>query len=408
VRILQVNKFHWLKGGSERYYFDLQAELEARGHQVAVFSTRNPANRATPYEPYFVPRVDYHGKGLRKAIRLARDVIWNKDAAARLGRLLDDFRPDVAHLHNFHHQLSPSILTELSRRRIPVVQTLHDYKWVCPAYLFLSHGEVCERCGPGNRFHPVVRRRCHHDSFLRSLVVHLESSRSWGRRDFDRVARFLAPSQFMADRVIAHGLPRERVQVMPYFIRTGSYRPAESTGAEFLYAGRLSREKGLSILFDALARSEGRLRLAVAGTGPLEAELLERARDERLGVEFLGHLRAQELHDAIRRSLAVVVPSLWYENQPYAVLESFALGVPVIASDIGGLPELVREEETGSLVPPGYAAGLRDAMDRMMSDRTGARRMGFNARALIEQEFDAEHAILALERLYGEVAETRG
>jgi glycosyltransferase involved in cell wall biosynthesis len=233
MRILQINKFHWLKGGSERYYFDLQNELKARGHEVAVFASRQPLNEPSPFEKYFAPEADYHGAGLLDGFKLARRVIHNEEAARGLRKLIEAFRPDIAHLHNFHHQLSPSILDVLHRSGVPIVQTLHDYKWVCPAYLFLSRGQVCERCGPGNRFGPVVSRRCHQESFLRSLVVYAESSRSWARRDQEKVARFLAPSRFLKERVIAHGLQSGRVVHMPYFIREDRYRPAVKPGEGF-------------------------------------------------------------------------------------------------------------------------------------------------------------------------------
>lgn len=403
LRILQVNKFHWLKGGSERYYFDLQAELAARGHEVAVFSTKHTLNEATPWEEYFVGEVDYRIGADRAALGLARDVIWNRDAASRLDRLLERFRPDVAHLHNFHHQLSPSILEPLARRGIPVVQTLHDYKWVCPAYLFLSQGRLCERCGPGNRFLPVVMKQCQHDSLLRSLVVYLESSRSWGRRDFERVARFLAPSAFMAERVTTHGLPHDRVIEMPYFVRSAAYRPADVPGADFLYLGRLSREKGLPVLFDALARRKGRFHLRIAGGGPLEAELRARALDEDLPVTFLGHMGGERLHDAIRAARAVIVPSVWYENQPYAILETMALGVPVIGAKIGGIPELVEPGVTGYLAEPGDPGSLLEAMDLVEADPAAAHRMGRAARQRIENDFGARRALDRLEALYREL-----
>lgn len=362
MRVLQVNKFHWLKGGSERYYFDLQRELAARGHEVAVFASAHPSNEASPWSAFFVPHSDYQGAGPLQAWRLARAVVDNREAAARLARLLDEFRPDVAHLHNVHHQLSPSILAPLAERGIPVVQTLHDYKWVCPAYLFHSRGEVCTRCGPGARFAPVLTRRCLHDSFARSAVAWFELTRSWRRGDARRVDAFLAPSRFLRDQVVAHGLPAERVRHEPYFLREADYRPADAPGSVFLYAGRLSREKGLPTLFAALERAPG-VRLEVAGTGPLEEELRRDAAARTLPVTFLGHLGAADLHAAIRRARAVVVPSAWYENFPYAVLEALALGVPVIGAAIGGIPEMIEEGVTGRLVPPGDVAALARALE---------------------------------------------
>jgi len=403
MRILQVNKFHWVKGGSERYYFDLVNGLTSRGHDVAVFASHHPDNQATPWSRHFAPGADYHGAGPLTALKLAGEVIDNKPAAAALEGLLADFRPDIAHLHNIHHQLSPSILRVFEKVGVPVVQTLHDYKWVCPAYLFLSHGKVCERCGPGNRFTPLLVRGCHHGCHLKSAIVWKESSDSWGRGDVERVGRFLAPSRFLREKVVAHGVPAERVEVRPYFLNLERYRVADvPAGDHLLYAGRLSKEKGLATLFDALARRP-HLKLRIAGTGPLESALRARAHAENLDVEFLGHLAQEALHDAIRAARAVVVPSEWYENQPYAVLEAMALGVPVVASAIGGLPELVAPNQTGWLVPNGDADMLAWAMDEAHLDADAARELGLRGRAKMEAEFAAGPALESLEKLYARV-----
>lgn len=403
MRILQVNKFHWLKGGSERYYFDLQSELAARGHAVAVFASAHPASEPTPWAPWFAPHADYHHSTPLTALRLAADVIDNRAAAVRLRALLAEFRPDVAHLHNIHHQLSPSILIEFERAGVPVVQTLHDYKWVCPAYLFLSRGEVCERCGPGNRFAPVVTRGCHHDSRLKSWVVYAESSRAWSRGDVNRVARFLAPSRFLQEKVVAHGLPAGRTLHEPYFIRPGEWRPADRPGDYFLYMGRLSREKGLATLFEAAARGIGRP-LHVAGDGPLAAELRTLASGRNLPIIFRGHLSGEDLRDAVRGARAVVVPSEWYENLPYAVLESMALGVAVVATSIGGIPEMVEDGVTGRLVSPGEPEMLAAALRSLAADAGAAGDMGRAGRRRIEAEFAAGPALERLIALYGDLA----
>lgn len=403
MRVLQVNKFHWLKGGAERYYFDLQRELAARGHEVAVFASAHPQNEPSDWAEHFAPDAEYHRPGRTPAWRLARDVIFNREAARRLERLIDLFRPEVAHLHNFHHQLSPSILEVLARRGVPAVQTLHDYKWVCPAYLFLSRGKICERCGPGNRFVPVLARRCHHDSFLKSLAVHVELTASWRRGDVSRVRRFLAPSRFLRERVVAHGLPADRVLHVPYFIREGEYRPAIEPGDAFLYVGRLSREKGLPTLFDAMKKGAG-LPLRVAGEGPLGPLLEERAAREKLPVEFLGHLRGEALHEAIRAARAVVVPSEWYENLPYAVLEAFALGVPVVGALVGGIGELVEDGKTGRAFPAGDAGALAEALSALARSPADAAEMGCSARHRIEAEYAADPGMDRMEALYRDAA----
>lgn len=407
MRILQINKFHWVKGGSERYYFDLQRGLAARGHEVAVFASAHPQNEGSPWSRFFAPHADYHGAGPLAALPLARDVVYNRRAAGQLDLLLAEFRPDVAHLHNIHHQLSPSILAPLERRGIPVVQTLHDYKWVCPAYLFHARGEVCTRCGPGPRFLPVVTRRCLHDSLAKSAVAAWELGASWRRGDVARVRAFLAPSRFLLERVKEHGLPAAQLRHMPYFLRAADYAPATEPGRDILYLGRLSKEKGLPTLFDALKRATG-VRLNVAGTGPLEEELRARAARENLPVTFLGYLQGAALLDTVRGARAVVVPSEWYENFPYAVLEAMALGVPVIGSRLGGIPEMVEEGVTGRLVPAGDATALAGALEALTRDGAAAFALGQAARRRLVERWEAGPALAALEAIYAELSSRAG
>jgi glycosyltransferase involved in cell wall biosynthesis len=220
------------------------------------------------------------------------------------------------------------------------------------------------------------------------------------------VARFLAPSRFLGRTVVAHGLPAEKVQTFGYCLRRDAY-PTGSGGAHALYAGRLSHEKGVRTLLQAMARVPG-LTLRIAGTGPLEAEL--RADAERLApgrVHFLGYLDASSLRQELAGSAFVVVPSEWYENQPYAILEAFAAATPVVGAAIGGIPELVEPGRTGALFEPGSVEGLAEVL-AVMASHPQREAMGRAARAHIEERFDPQRHVSALLDIYREAAGAPG
>ncbi len=396
MRVLQANKFFFLKGGSERYLFDLLDLLPARGHAVAPFSMHHPSNRPTPYAEHFVSRVEYDTGGLA-ALGAATRTVYNRETRAKALALVDAFRPDVAHLHNVHHQLSGALFEALRERAVPVVQTLHDFQWACPVYTFLRDGSPCTECGHGRVF-PAVRHRCQSGSLARSVIAALELKVGQWRGWMDCVARFLAPSRFLADTLVAHGLPADRMETLPNCLRADMF-PSEpgERGASFLYAGRLSAEKGIEVLLEALESAPG-LTLRVAGTGPLEEELHRRAQPLGDRVRFLGHLDEVSLRGELARARALVVPSTWYENQPYVVLEAFASWTPVIGSAIGGIPELVRDGETGFLVEPGSAPALADAMLRLQPRE--AQTLGRAARREVTERFDPDSHLDRLLAVY--------
>jgi glycosyltransferase involved in cell wall biosynthesis len=298
--------------------------------------------------------------------------------------IVRDTRPDVAHLHNVAHQLTPSIVHALGRARVPVVQTLHDYKIACPAYLFLSGGAVCERC-KGGRFHEVLRRRCHKGSRAASAVVMAEAYVHRALRSYDRVGVYLCPSLFMRDTMARHGLPPRKLTHLPYFVPAAQYAPARAAGDGVVYIGRLSHEKGLRTLLSAMRRLPDHT-LTILGEGPLRDQVDAAARAGQR-VVARGYLQGDDLHDAVRAARVVVVPSEWYENLPYAILESFALARAVVGARIGGIPELVRDDVTGATFTPGDDADCARALAPYLAEPARAIEHGRAARALIEREF---------------------
>lgn len=413
MRIIQVNKFHFVKGGAERYYLDLASSLARRGHEVHHLAMAHPRNLPAGPGDRFVPEVDYRARmGSLQRVQSGARTIYNRPAArlaAGMARAGD--RP-VVHLHNIYHQLSPSIVQAFAKAGAPMVQTLHDYKLVCPAYLLMTEGRICQRCLGGRYFH-AVRHRCLLESRGASLVGAAEA---YFHRFFDtygRVARFLCPSRFLLEKVAEFGIPRQRLIHLPYFLPLERYRAATAPavagpgGLRCVYIGRLSREKGIGTLITAVSQlPPGRLTLQVLGEGPLEADLRAQvARDCPDGrVRFLGYQSGPALHDTIRDSAFAVVPSEWYENLPFAVLEPFALGRPVVGARIGGIPELVQDGETGRLFESGRADSLAEALLWMTGPEADLQGMGQRARSLMERDHAEGPHVERLLSIYREVA----
>ena len=309
-------------------------------------------------------------------------------------------RPEIAHLHNIYHQLSPSVIRALDREGIGMVQTLHDYKLICPGYLLLTEGSICERCR-GGKYWQSFRHRCLLDSSGASAVGMAEAYFHAWMGTYEKIRFFLAPSRFMLEKVASFGIARERLIHLPYFVPIERYTPAARRDAYYVYAGRLSREKGIATLLEAHARlPRTRLPLRVLGDGPLrealEARRLELGLDD---VRFEGFQEPEKLREILAASLFVAVPSEWYENYPYAILEAFALARPVLGSRIGGIPELVRDGQTGWTATPGDPVAFAEGLAALMADPAKADAMGRTARAWVAEtlapgpHIDQLHAI---------------
>ena len=385
--LLAINNYYYPRGGSETIFFEHNRMLEALGWQVAPFSMRHASNLPSPWSEYFIDDLEMHGDySLVQKLSRVPKVIYSFEARRRLEQLLRHIRPDVAHAHNIYHHISPSILGLLKRRGVPTVLTLHDLKIACPAYNMLAHDGVCERCR-GGKLYSVVTNRCIGGSALMSLVVGLEAVLHKILGSYRRcVDLFVVPSRFYIDKFCEWGWPRELFRHIPNFVDLTAYEPRYEPGAAFLYFGRIIRQKGVSTLIQAAAQAG--VPLQIAGTGPDLEAMRELATRLGANVSFLGHLGGSALRDTVRAARAVVLPSEWYENAPVSVLEAYALGKPVIGARIGGIPELVRENETGvcfeSASVTGLAAALRDMQSRPDAE---LEQMGRVGRRWVEQEF---------------------
>lgn len=401
MRLLLGNKYWYRKGGAETYLFEIIEELEARGIDLVPFGMKHPDNLPSDFDRFFVDEVDYDRPARWHAkLRTAQRIVYSFHSKQKMEELVATVRPDLAHLHNIYHQISPSVLGVLARRGIPVVMTLHDLKLACPNYKMRTHGEICERCVGGRYYHAILHR-CVRGSTLQSTLCAVES---WVHRTFGlyerNVARFIVPSRFYLGKMIASGIPETKLTFLPNFTHVSRFQPSYEPSDYCVYFGRLSDEKGLLTLLRAMAALR-RGRLVIAGDGPLHALLAERIASDKIeNVELVGRKSGRELETLIRSARFSLIPSEWYENCPLSGIESFASGTPVVAAAIGGLPELVDDGENGLLFRPFSAEDLAEKMSRLFEDDATVAAMGRAAREKAEREYDASAHVERLLAIY--------
>lgn len=344
--LLSINSYHYRRGGSDVVYLDHAALMEEQGWSNGFFSMHHPKNFETPWSKYFVDELEFgHAYSPFQKLVMASKVVYSFEAQRKLKQLLHDYPADVAHLHCIYHHLSPAIIPTLRAAGVPVVMTAHDLKIACPAYKMLNDGGICERCKGGNLLN-VVKHRCVRGSLGASAIVMVESAvHRWLNTYQGLLNKVVVPSRFFMEKFIEWGWPREQFAYIPNYVDATRFEPRYESSDYFLYFGRLAPEKGVGTLMRA-AKAAG-IKLKIAGTGPLEAELHALQAELQADIEFLGYRSGTDLHNLIRDAKAMVLPSEWYENAPMSMLESCALGTPVVGARIGGIPEMMLDGETG-------------------------------------------------------------
>jgi len=348
-----------------------------------------------PFERY---NDDIDDSTLSKKIKLALDGAWSKRTYKDLTQLIRKTRPDVAHFHNTFPQISPSAFAACQDNGVPVVQTLHNYRFICPNALLLREGKICEDCLGGNLW-PAIQHRCYRDSLLATAaqIWTIASNRRKGTYN-NLVNKYIALTSFAADKLILGGLPSERIEIKPNFLpivpSIGS-----GDGGYAVYVGRLSEEKGVRTLINAW-KELGAFPLKILGDGPLRDELEVKVTQLGLPVEFLGYCQSEKIFNIVGNATFQIIPSEWYEPFGMVALEGYASGTPIIASRIGSLDEIVKEGKTGLKFQAGNAVELVKAVKLLLDDQKGLKQMRVNARNLFLQNYSSESNYKALLQIY--------
>lgn len=403
MRVLLVNKFHWNKGGSEKYYFELGELLKQHGHEVAYFSMEDEKNIKTGDKEYFVPKFDLNNSSKLKAL----DVIYNKENEKIMEKALDEFKPDVVHLNNFQRQLSASIIKTIKKRNIPIVFTAHDVQAICPAITMMDNDKnPCELCMKG-KYINCIKKSCNKGSKLKSALGAIEGYYYRNHKIYtDKIDYIITPSEFYRTKFIEDGINPNKIQAIHNSIEMNDYNVETKDDGYALYFGRLSKEKGILNLINAFAKCN-KGNLYIAGEGPekekIEKIIKENSLEDR--VKLLGFLDKEQMTDVTRKCKFVVVPSIWYENCPYSVLETLAIGKPIIGSNMGGIPELVIDNENGFIY--NTVDELTEKMNVLFENEDLVKQFSKKSKELAKQNYDREVYYNKLKQIYDKVIKER-
>lgn len=428
MKIILVNKFHYLKGGSETYYFGLAEGLKALGHEVHFFAMEGPDNVPCEDEDLFVSSKDYNGPtSFAQKINAAASLIYSKEAKHKFQALCERVQPDIVHMNLVHRQITLSILDApyLKTHHVPVLFTSHDYILVCPSYVMLDGaGSVCDAC-LGGKFTNCLKRKCVKGSTAKSAMGTLEAEYLKLRKTYRKVDRIIAPSEFMREKLIEGGFPTQQVVYMQNFakqeILNNALESDDRTSRDnpyLLFFGRLSREKGIDALVDAFIAAipslPSNVRLVIAGDGPerqgIEEKIASVGSCVSSRIEVVGYQDKEGVRRYAERASLAVASSRCRENMPYSIVEAFALGTPVIGTKIGGIPELVVEGKTGFICEPGSSQSLADAIIRgftAFNDKSRYASMQASCRAYVLERCSQGKYMKELTALYKELIDSK-
>lgn len=369
MKVLLINKFHYNRGGSETYYFAQAEALKAKGHEVIFFAMEDEKNIPCEQSKYFVSNVDYNNNGgIKKKISVVTSFFYNKAAAEKMEQLIQKEHPDVAHVGLLHRQITFSVIEVLKKYNIPVVMTMHDLIFACPNYTMLTHGSICEKCINGNVIN-CIRNKCVKDSTAKSVLAAAEKVYLIHKKYYDLIDLYITECNQYHGLMDKAKITKSRIITKTNFLPINQeYRFNNYYKDYVLYFGRFSREKGIMTLLKAHKESGCKRPLVVVGAGPMKEEIDRYVRENKLSnIELPGPIYGENMEKIIEGARTIIVPSEWYENCPYALLQSLAKGKIVIASRIGGLPELINDGDTGYLFEAGNSKDLIAKIDKVFS-----------------------------------------
>ncbi len=409
MRILYCNKYDYPFSGTEAYLFDLIHQMDQRGQETALFSMDHGRTPAFAGRSYRIPHIDFKDPdaGFLKKVKMAAHALYSLSARRAMRSCLADFLPDLAHVRSIYHHLSPSILWELKRQRIPVLYHLNDFKILCPTYNFVADGRACELCSHG-AFHHAVTKGCYTGPRSSAAVLAAEAYLHKWLRTYDRcVDVFLAPSEFVRNKLIANGFPAQRIEVLPHFQALPGAEKLTADEGYLLYFGRLSPEKGVYELLRAMVRLP-HIPLVIAGDGPERPRLEALAKELSLHqVVFAGMVHGEKLEKLIAGCSFSLFPSHAYETLGKSILESYAWGRPVIASDLGSRRELVQHGVTGLLYPDGDREQLAHSIGFLFDRPDLIEKMGAAARDRVKTNHDPDQHMEKLLDLYSRMTASK-
>ncbi len=430
MRILLVNYRYFISGGPEKYMFNVKKLLEDHGHEVIPFSVHSDKNVPTEYDRYFVEPIGSRDavyfdevKKTPKAIaQMIGRSIYSLEVKRAIQREIREVKPDLVYIIHFVNKLSPSVITGAQAMGVPVVQRLSDFFMMCPRFDFLYERKICEECLKSKGYMPCIKKRCVKGSLAASVIRAFSMKVHEMLKVYDKVDAFISPSLFLKDKLIEAGYPAEKIYHIPTFtditnpVTTdiSADRSAEAPDTQYaLYFGRITEEKGVATVVEAYSHMPDK-KLVITGDDTTDEAIRLKKIIEENGIKnivFSGFKSGSELEDIIEGARFTLIPSVWYDNLPNTALESFKHHKPIIASNIGSLPELVKDGYNGYLFTPGDPDDLVKKVKALDGDEDMVRTMGENGYKKLAEEFDTEkhYASLmqVLESVVGKTANSK-
>ncbi|MBU3111073.1 glycosyltransferase [Clostridium lacusfryxellense] len=362
MKILMVNKFLYPNGGSETYIFKLGEYITSIGHEVQYFGMEDERNIVGNKVGSYTSNMNFHGNYLTKLIYPFK-IIYSFEARKKIRQVLNDFKPDVVHLNNFNFQITPSIIYEIKKDKLPIIFTAHDYQLVCPNHMLydLKTKGMCNKCLDGN-YANCLKNKCVHGSVMKSILGMMEATLYKMLHTYRKIDKIICPSQFLERKLVTNKDLKSKTVAIHNFIDLVEAKEVVKEDY-ILYFGRFSEEKGIKNLIK-VCKELPYIKFVFAGSGPLEEEL-----SGITNIKNIGFQHGQTLEDIIRKAQFTLYTSEWYENCPFSVMESQMYGTPVIGANIGGIPELIEVGKTGLLFESGNIDDLKDKILTLWNDK---------------------------------------
>lgn len=408
MKILLINKFLYPKGGDAVSTIITGKLLTSKGNVVAYWGMKHSQNPRYPLEEYFVDNVEYNKNlSLKEQFKLVCKILYSIEAKKKIEEVIKKEKPDIVHLNNYAHQISPSIIHVFKKYKIPAVMTIRDFKLVCPAYSMLLNHKPCERCC-GGKYYECLLNKCMKESYFKSFISTIEMYLHHKiLHVYNYINCFIATSRFVKLKMLDMGF-KGNLTVLPNFSnfdnRNPEYNWKENT---CIYYGRLSEEKGLITLIDAIKDIKG-IGLKIIGNGPLKERLLQKIQAENINNVFIyPHQSEESLEEEIKKSMFTIIPSEWYEPFGRTIIEAASLGKTTVGSRIGGIPEIIIDGKTGVLFEPGNVKELKEKILYLIHNPHKIIEYGKNAKIFVEDEFGPEKHYTNLMDIYHQALKTR-
>lgn len=367
MRVLLVNKFLFPNGGSETYIFDIGKQLTKMGHEVQYFGMEDENRIVGNQVESYTSSMNFHTNGIQKVLYPFK-IIYSAEARNKIRKVLDTFKPQIVHLNNINFQLTPSIIYEVrkwerqNKYKVKIVYTAHDFQWICPNHMLMipSTKELCFRC-KGGKYGECIKNKCIHNSGVKSVLASIEAYLYKSLKTYEKVDVIICPSRFMETMLSTNSVIADRLLTMHNYCTVDTLLEKEKKDY-VLYFGRYSEEKGMETLIKACEKLP-EVSFVFAGGGPWKEKV-----ESVQNIRNLGFLNGDELRTVVAQAKFAVVPSIWYENCPFTVIEAQKLGTPVIASNLGGIPELIDIGNTGDIFEAGNVEQLADKIYELWSD----------------------------------------